>query len=162
MRERLFTSDHPDVALSLNNLGLFLAATNRPNAALEKMQEAIEMETQLLRHNFAFSSEQERLQSIKNNRGNFEIFLSLVSQYFSNSPEQVQKALDVVLKRKSLTAAALAAFNFAIHSQRYSHLKPQFNRFRSLEEQLYHRRHSPPLPDPEQLIEIYRDRKSVV
>ncbi|GDZ95766.1 tetratricopeptide TPR_2 [Planktothrix agardhii CCAP 1459/11A] len=158
MFQRLFNGDHPHVALSLNNLGLLLEATNRPQEAFDKMQQAIEMETRLIQRNFAFSSEQERLQSIKNNRYKFEHFLSLVSQYFSNSPEQVQKALDIVLKRKSLTAAALAAFNFAIHSQRYSHLKPQFNKLRSLQEQLFHRTYNPPLPDAETPIEDYRIR----
>jgi len=122
------------------------------------MHQAVEMNTRLIRRNFAFSSEQERLQSIKNNRAHFDFFLSLVSQYFSTSPEQVQKALDVVLKRKSLTVAALAAFNFAIHSQRYSHLKPQFNNLRSLQEQLFHRTYNPPLPDAETPIEDYRIR----
>ncbi|MCC3427626.1 MAG: CHAT domain-containing protein [Microcoleus sp. PH2017_01_SCD_O_A] len=156
--QRLFTGAHPDVLLSLNNLGLLLAAMHRPKAAFEKMHEAIEMDDRLIRLNFAFSSEQERLKSIKNSRVNFDAFLSLVSQYFSNSPEQVQKALDVVLKRKSMTAAALAAFNFAIHSQRYSHLKPEFNRLRSLQEQLYHRINNPPLPDIEKPIEVYHTR----
>ena len=157
MRKRLFKGDHPDVALSLNNLGSFLVATNRPQEAFDKMQQAIEMKTRLIQRNFAFSSEKERLQSIKNTRYEFDAFLSFVSQDFSNSPEQVQKALDVVLKRKSMTAAALAAFNFAIHSQRYSHLKPQFNRLRSLQEKLYHRINNPPLPDPEKPIEDYRN-----
>ncbi len=156
--QRLFTGTHPDVLLSLNNLGLFLAATHRPKAAFEKMHEAIEMDDQLIRGNFAFSSEQERLKSIKNSRVNFDAFLSLVSQYFSDSPAEVRLALDVVLKRKSMTAAALAAFNFAIHSQRYSHLKPQFNRLLSLQQQLYHRTKNPPLPEPEKPIEVYRTR----
>ncbi|KOR38224.1 hypothetical protein AM228_02925 [Planktothricoides sp. SR001] len=158
MRKRLFSSDHPDVAISLNHLALLLVATNQPQDAFEKRQEAIAMETRLIQRNFAFSSEQERLQSIKNNRPSFDAFLSLVSQYFSNAPEQVQKALDVVLNRKSLTAAALAAFNFAIHSQRYSHLKPLFNDLQSKQQQLYHRRYNPPLPEPEQPIELYRIR----
>ncbi|WP_377477211.1 MAG: CHAT domain-containing protein [Microcoleus anatoxicus] len=158
MRKRLFKGDHPDVALSLNNLGSFLVATNRPQEAFDKMQQAIEMKTRLIQRNFAFSSEKERLQSIKNTRYEFDAFLSFVSQDFSNSPEQVQKALDVVLKRKSMTAAALAAFNFAIHSQRYSHLKPLFNRLRSLQQQLFHRTNNPPLPDPEKPIEVYRTR----
>ena len=157
MWQRLFTGDHPDMATSLNNLGLLLAADKRPQSAFEKMHQAIEMETRLIHRNFAFSSEKERLQSIKNNRENFDIFLSLLSQYFSNSPEPVQKALDVVLKRKSMTAAALAAFNFAIHSQRYSHLKPQFDRLRSLQEQLYHRTKNPPLTDAATPIEDQKD-----
>ena len=156
--QRLFTGAHPNVVLSLNNLGLLLAATNRPKASFEKMHEAIEMDDQLIRRNFAFSSEQERLKSIKNSRVNFDAFLSLVSQYFSDSPAEVRLALDVVLKRKSMTAAALAAFNFAIHSQRYFHLKPQFNRLRSLQEQHYHRTYNSPLPEPEQPIELYRIR----
>ena len=156
--QRLFTGAHPNVAISFTNLGLLLAATNRPKASLKKMHEAIEMDDRLIRSNFAFSSEQERLKSIKNSRVNFDAFLSLVSQYFSNSPEQVQKALDVVLKRKSMTAAALAAFNFAIHSQRYSHLKPQFNRLRSLQEQLFHCTKNFPLQDAATPIEDYRIR----
>jgi tetratricopeptide (TPR) repeat protein len=158
MWQRLFIGDHANVVLGLNHLALLLAATNQPQEGFEKIQEAIEMQTRLICRNFAFSSEQERLQSIKNNRPSFEIFLSLVSQYFSNSPEQVQKALDVVLNRKSLTAAALAAFNFAIHSQRYAHLKPLFNDLQSKQQQLYHRRYNPPLPDREQPIELYRIR----
>ncbi|MEY3869787.1 MAG: hypothetical protein RLZZ338_3678 [Cyanobacteriota bacterium] len=158
MWQRLFSGDHRDVALSLNNLALFLSATNLHQDAFDKMQQAIEMQTRLIRRNFAFSSEQERVESIKNNRPSFDAFLSLVSQYFSDSPEQVQKALDVVLNRKSLTAAALAAFNFAIHSQRYSHLKPLFNDLQSKQQQLYHRRYNPPLPDREQPIELYRIR----
>jgi tetratricopeptide (TPR) repeat protein/CHAT domain-containing protein len=158
MTKRLFDGDHPDVLLSLNNLGLLLAATHRPKAAFEKMHEAIEMDDWLIRLNFAFSSEQERLKSLKNSRVNFDAFLSLVSQHFSDSPEKVQKALDVVFKRKCMTAAALAAFNFAIHSQRYSHLKPQFNNLSSLQEQLFHRINKPPIPDPEKPIEDYRNR----
>ncbi|MCC3568110.1 MULTISPECIES: CHAT domain-containing tetratricopeptide repeat protein [unclassified Microcoleus] len=158
MWQHLFKGDHPDVATSLNNLAGLLAATNRPQEAFEKIHQSIEMDDRLIRRNFAFSSEQDRLKSLKNGRYKFDAFLSLVSQYFSNSPEQVQKALDVVLKRKSMTAAALAAFNFAIHSQRYSHLKPQFNRLRSLQEQLFHRTNNPPVPAPEQPIELYRTR----
>jgi CHAT domain-containing protein/Flp pilus assembly protein TadD len=158
MRQRLFNDDHPDIIQSLNNLASLFVATNRPLDAFEKMHPAIEMETRLIQRNFAFSSEQERLQSIKNTRHNFDGFLSLVSQYFSDSPEKVQKALDVVLKRKSMTAAALAAFNFAIHSQRYSHLKPQFNRLRSLQEQLFHRTNNFPLQDAATPIEVYRNR----
>ncbi len=167
MKKRLFKGDHPDVVTSLNNLGLLLEAMNLSQAAFEKIHQAIEMDTRLIRRNFAFSSEQERLQSIKNSRVNFDGFLSLVSQYFSNSPEQVQKALDAVLKRKSMTAAALAAFNFAIHSQRYSHLKPLFNRLRSLQEELYHRINNRPLPDIEKSIEVDRthlgkDQKDII
>ena len=57
-----------------------------------------------------------------------------------------------------MTAAVLAAFNFAIHSQRYSHLKPQFNRLRSLQVELYHRTNNPPLHDAATPIELYRTR----
>jgi CHAT domain-containing protein len=146
------------VVASLNNLALLFVAKNLHQEAFEKMHQAIEMDDRLIRRNFAFSSEQERLKSIKNSRVNFDTFLSLVSQYFSDSPTEVRLALDVVLKRKSMTAAALAAFNFAIHSQRYSHLKPEFNRLRSLQEQLYHRINNPPLPDIEKPIEVYHTR----
>ncbi len=158
MTKRLFPGDHSSVAICLNNLGSLLLVTNKHQEAFEKMYENIVMETRLIQRNFAFSSEKERLESIKSKKYEFDAFLSLVSKYFSNSSEQVQQTLDVVLKRKSITAAALAQLNFAIHSQRYSHLKPKFNQLRSLQEQLFYRQKNLPIYDPEAPKEIYQIR----
>ncbi|CUR34002.1 Tetratricopeptide TPR_2 (fragment) [Planktothrix tepida PCC 9214] len=158
MQQRLFPGDHPDVVTSLINLAILLIKTYRPTEALELMQQAIAMDDRLLRANFAYSSERERLIYIDNIRENFDRFLSLISIYFSDSPEAAKIALDVVLQRKCITATALAAFNFAIYSERYSHLQPEFQRLRSLREKLTHLMFDPPFIQPQEPQEQYRLR----
>jgi CHAT domain-containing protein/tetratricopeptide (TPR) repeat protein len=159
MYQRLFEGDHPDVASSLKNLAVLLIKSDRPTEALELMQQAITMDDRLLRASFAYSSERDRLIYIDNIRNNFDLFLSLISTYFSDSPEVAKIALDVVLKRKCITATALAAFNFAIYSERYSHLQPEFQRLRSLREQLTHLMFDPPFIQPQEPQEQYRLRR---
>ncbi|MCB8785357.1 CHAT domain-containing protein [Planktothrix agardhii] len=160
MFQRLFSNeDHPDFIRVLNNLALLLAARNLPSEALELMQQAIAMDDRLLRANFAYSSERDRLTYIDNIRYRFDLFLSLISTYFSDSTEAAKIALDVVLKRKCITATALAAFNFAIYSERYSHLQPEFQRLRSLREQLTRLIFDPPFIQPQEPQEQYRLRR---
>ncbi|CAD5924593.1 Kinesin light chain [Planktothrix agardhii] len=159
MWQRLFKGDHPDVASSLNNLAILLINSDRLTEALELMQQAITMDDRLLRASFAYSSERDRLTYIDNIRKNFDAFLSLISTYFSDSPEAEKIALNVVLQRKCITATALAAFNFAIYSERYSHLQPEFQRLRSLREQLTHLMFDPPFIQPQEPQEQYRLRR---
>ncbi|WP_052349318.1 CHAT domain-containing protein [Planktothrix mougeotii] len=160
MFQRLFSDeDHPDVIRVLNNLALLLAARNLPSESLKLMQQAIAMDDRLLRANFAYSSERDRLTYIDNIRYRFDHFLSLILTYFSDSPEAAKIALDVVLQRKCITATALAAFNFAIYSERYSHLQPEFQRLRSLREQLTHLMFDPPFIQPQEPQEQYLLRR---
>ena len=159
MLQRLFEGDHPNVVSSLNNLALLLINSERSTEALELMQQAIAMDDRLLRASFTYSSERDRLIYIDNIRNNFDLFLSLISTYFSDSPEAAKIALDVVLQRKCITATALAAFNFAIYSERYSHLQPEFQRLRSLREQLTHLMFDPPFIQPQEPLEQYRLRR---
>ncbi len=148
MRNRLFQGNHPDVATSLNNLAILLAATNRPLEALARMKQAAEVEDKMIRRVFSFSSERDRLAYLATIRKHFEALLSLVWKYLRNSPEAVQTALDVVLKRKSLTASAQAALSEALFSGRYPHLAEEFQKWRSLNTEIVHLTYSSPLPDP--------------
>jgi CHAT domain-containing protein/tetratricopeptide (TPR) repeat protein len=159
MRQRLFEGDHPDIVTSLINLAILLIKTNSLTESLELMQQAIAMDDRLLRASFAYSSERDRLLYIDNIRENFDLFLSLISTYFSDSPEVAKIALDVVLQRKCITATALAAFNFAIYSERYSYLQPEFQRLRSLREYLTHLMFDPPFIQPQEPQEQYRQRR---
>ncbi len=159
MLQRLYEGDHPNVAGFGNNLAILLIKSDRSTEALELMQQAIAMDDRLLRASFAYSSERDRLIYIDNIRYRFDHFLSLISTYFSDSPEVVKIALDVVLQRKCITATALAAFNFAIYSERYSHLQPEFQRLRSLREQLTHLMFDPPFIQPQEPQEQYRLRR---
>ena len=147
MRKRLFVGDHPDVATSLNNLAALLTATRRYSEALDRMKEAAAMENRLISQAFAASSERDRLAYLQLLRANFEAFLSLVYQHLHDSPQAKQAALDLVLQRKALTAAALAALNQAIYSGRYPHLTEQLKKLRELSDQIIHFTFTQPQPE---------------
>ncbi len=144
---QLLGNDHPFVALSLENLAMLLAATNRPFEALAYKLQATQMENRLISQVFASSSEHDRLAYLQTIRANFDIFLSLVLEHLSHSAKAVQVALDLVLRRKALTAATLAAQNQALYSGHYPHLTDQFQQLRSLNEQIIHLTFSPPSLD---------------
>ncbi|MFB2881133.1 tetratricopeptide repeat protein [Floridanema aerugineum] len=154
--QRLFNGDQPDLATNLINLALLLAATDRPTQALELMQQAAAMEGRIIRRQFAYSSERDRLTYLDTIRKTLHALLSLVWRYLSDSPEAVQIALDVVLQRKSLSASALAAFNYALYSGRYPHLQEEFTQLRRLQAELVHLTFDPPLPDPKVPVETYQ------
>jgi len=147
MTKRLFVGDHPDIAQSLNNLAVLLAATHRYPEAFERMKEAAAMENRLISQAFAASSERDRLAYLQTIKGKFYAFLSLVSQHLHDSPQAKQAALDLVLQRKALTAAALAALNQAIYSGRYPHLREQLKKLRELSDQIIHFTFTQPQPE---------------
>ncbi len=147
MRKRLFPYEHPDVATSLNNLAGLFAATHRYPEALERMKEAAAIENRLIGQAFAFSSESDRLSYLQLFRANFQGFLSLVSQHLHDSPQAKQAALDLVLQRKALTAAALAALNQAIYSGRYPHLTEELKKLRELSDEIIHFTFTQPQPE---------------
>jgi chemotaxis protein CheY-P-specific phosphatase CheC len=138
MSNRMLPGDHPNVAKGLNNLAGLLAATSRYPEALERMKEAAAIENRLISQAFAASSERDRLSFLQTIKGNFYAFLSLVSKYLHHSPQAVQAALDLVLQRKALTAAALAALHQAIYSGRYPHLTEQLKTLQELSDQIIH------------------------
>jgi tetratricopeptide (TPR) repeat protein len=147
MTKGLFVGDHPNVAKMLNNLAVLLAATHRYSEALERMKEAAAMENRLISQAFAASSERDRLTYLQLFRTTFEGVLSLVSHHLHDSPQAKQAALDLVLQRKALTAAALAALNQAIYSGRYPHLTEELKKLRELSDQIIHFTFTQPQPD---------------
>lgn len=96
------------------------------------MQEAAAIDNQLISNLFAASSEQTRFAYLKTVRGNFEGFLSLILNHLAKDNEAVTAAFNLVLQRKCLTAAALAAQNQALYSGRYPHLQEEFAELRCL------------------------------
>ena len=148
MRKRILGENHPDVASSLNNLAGFLAATKRPQEALKYFQAATEVEDRIMDRIFAASSETDRLRYLDQIRTTLEVLLSLVWQDLRDCPAAVQTALDVVLKRKALSASAQAAFNYALLSDRYPRLQQQFQKWRQLNQQILHLTYSPPGMNP--------------
>jgi len=140
-------TDHPDYAVTLNNLALLQVATDRPLEALRRMQEAVEIENRMLSQIFSISSDNQRLTYLQQKRGEFYGFLSLVTQYLQNAPEAVQAAFDLVLRRKALGAEAAAMQRTAILSDRYRHLAPQLEQLRQLDNQIASLAWNVPLPE---------------
>ena len=147
MMRNLFGEMHQNVVYSLSNLAALLAATHRYSEALDRMQDLVEIENRLISQTFAASSESDRLDYLQLFRDNFDAFLSLIYQHFSNSPHAIQTALDLILQRKCLTAAASTALNQAIHSGRYPHLQSEFTKLRQLSDQIIHYFYHEPRPD---------------
>jgi tetratricopeptide (TPR) repeat protein len=147
MSQQLFTSNHPDIAINLNNLALLFATTHCYDQALDYMKRAMVIENRLIHQAFTYSSESDRLAYLQKIRNNFDAFLSLIYQHFPNSPDAIQAALDLILQRKCLTAAASAALNQAIHSGRYPHLQSEFTKLRQLSDQIIHYFYHEPRPD---------------
>ncbi|MEJ1932948.1 CHAT domain-containing protein, partial [Nostoc sp. NIES-2111] len=73
--------------------------------------------------------------------------LSLVYQHLSNSDNAKLAALDFVLKRKGLTASALAAQNQALYSGRYPQLQEKLRQLSDLNTRLIHLTFSVPEPN---------------
>ncbi|MDJ1177119.1 CHAT domain-containing protein [Roseofilum capinflatum] len=143
---------HPDLATHLNNLALLYEAQGRYTEALEQFQASLECEQNRLRYIFSTHSDRERREYLQSNRDTYDLFLSLVSQYLADDPEAVGAALDAVLRRKSLTTAALAAQSAVIHGGRYGEtVMALFRQWQDALEQLREATYSPPPPqiDPE-------------
>jgi tetratricopeptide (TPR) repeat protein/CHAT domain-containing protein len=138
MKKRILGKEHPDVADSLSDLGILLAAGNRAPEALSQMLEANEIYDTMIRRVFAFSSENDRLAYLQKVRVDLDVFLSLTYNHLSDSFVAVLAALDLVLKRKALTASALAAQNYALYSGRYPHLTEDFRKLLDLSKHLVH------------------------
>ncbi|MBD2125051.1 CHAT domain-containing protein [Microcoleus sp. ZQ-A2] len=147
MGKRLFPIGHSNVARFLNNLATLLAATDRYSEALKLMKEATVIENRLISQGFAASSERARLVYLQKFRDHFDLFLSLVYKHLRHSPRAVQEALDLVLKRKALTAQAVAAQNQAIYSGRYPHLKTELEKLQELSDQIIHFTFTQPQPE---------------
>ncbi len=144
MFRNLVGSDHPDVSLTLSNLAFLFAATEYLNESLSHILQATDINDKMIRNVFAYSSEKDRFAYLKKIRYSFDQLLSLVYNHLSKSPKAVEAAFNLILKRKALTASALAAQNEALYSDRYPHLTEDFHKLRDLSEQIIHLTFSTP------------------
>ncbi len=155
--------EHPDVATTLNNLAALCAATSRASEGLELMKQAQSINDHLIRQVFSFASETQRMGYIAALRGDMDSFLSLISQYLSDSPAALRDGLDLVLKRKAIVAEALATRRDAILGGRYPDLVPALRRLRTLSVQIAQKIMSGPGPEGAeahwQLIEKWKAEK---
>jgi CHAT domain-containing protein len=89
------------------------------------MQEVTAVDDQLIEQVFSFATERQRLAFLARQQPNFDVYLSLVWQYFSESKEVVRAAADFVLRHKGISAEVLALQRDAVISGRFPNLQPQ-------------------------------------
>jgi tetratricopeptide (TPR) repeat protein/CHAT domain-containing protein len=152
MYQKLFQGDHPRLAINLNNLALLLAVTHSHEEALEKFLEAVTVENKITSRVFAFSSETDRLHHLKQIRTTTNVLLSLVVAHLQDNSEAIKTSFDVIIQRKSLSAAAVSAFNAAIYEERYQHLTEQLQQWRSLGEQIVYLTFNQDKPEDRKLL----------
>ena len=150
---------HPHFADSLYNLALLYTATNCPEEALKLMQEAADIDLKTISKIFSISTDKQRLNYLAENYNKVEAFLSLVFQHFPNSPEAVQSAYNLILRRKAIATETAILQKIALLSQQYAHLAPKLQQWQQIRQQLAKRCFD--IPTPEQLPYYQQEIKSL-
>jgi tetratricopeptide (TPR) repeat protein/CHAT domain-containing protein len=158
--------NHPDFAVFLNHLAKLCVATNKQLEALELMQKQIAIDTQIVGQVFSISSERQRLAYLSEIQARLGDFLSLILQYFPNSPTTVVKALESIWQRKGIGAEALVAQRDAVLgiSDRHSLLKEKLQQLTTWRLQIAQKMMAGPsenedLESYQKLLEKWNERK---
>jgi tetratricopeptide (TPR) repeat protein len=115
--------NHPDYAGRLNNLAALYVATQR--YAFLLLHESASVQDRIIDQIFSIASERQRMLFLMSINIDFYLFMSLVIQRFSKSILEVQAALDLIMRRKSIGAETLSIQREAVLSGKYPELKPQ-------------------------------------
>src|SRR5262245_19017738 len=110
---------HPGNVACLFNLAMVKAATDRVAEAIPLTQQAAALEDRLLGQVFASSSESQRLAFLQTLERNFSAFLTLFLHHARATPGALQAGLDLVLRRKAITAEVLAVQRDAVLGNRH-------------------------------------------
>jgi tetratricopeptide (TPR) repeat protein len=137
---------HPKVAESLSALAMLCAAMDNPLEALPLLERAAAIEDRLIGQVFSVGAERQRLGFLATLRRTQHALLSLVRQQFPSSQPAVGAALDLVLRRKAVAAAALAAQRGVALGNKYPALRARFQEWATLRMQIAQRTLAGPGP----------------
>ncbi len=127
---------HPDLVSILSNLAVLYVLLDRRDEALALLKQALDIGEKMIGQIFSVGSERQRMMYLRTHQGTFNTFLSLVLHYLSQSPEAVQAALDLVLRRKALGSEVLAAQRDAILGGHYPDLASELRELTTLRMQI--------------------------
>jgi CHAT domain-containing protein/Tfp pilus assembly protein PilF len=126
----------PEVALALHNLAGPLVALKRVMEALDLQEKSERINDSLMGQVFTIGSEQQRLAYLTTFRGSLNTFLTLIYKYLSGSDPAKQSALELVFRRKAISAEALAVQRDAILGGHYRALDSQLRELTMLRAQI--------------------------
>ena len=124
---RLLGNNHHNTAKILANLASVEVASGRITEGFAKMNESMSIDDLMIGQVFSIGSDRERLHFVEQLNGFRDSFLTLVYQYLPHSPEAIQSALNLVLRRKAIAAEALAVERAAILGGRYPEMREAFD-----------------------------------
>ncbi len=131
-RRRRLGDRHLDYASSLNDLAVLLVATDRVTEGFSLLREAAAIDDHLIGQISAIASETQRMGFLARLRGARNALLSCIVQYLPEDPYAIQVGLDLVLRRKALSAEALAVQRDALLNRRYAGLAPRLKELQAL------------------------------
>src|SRR5262249_38687267 len=127
-------------------LAVLKAASGQIDEAFARTQRAAVIDDRMIAQVFSVGFDQQRLRVLQKSLFNRERFLSLVSRHLSSSAEAVGAAFDLVLRRKGLSAEALAAQRDAILGGRYPDLREPFEQLAQLRQRIAQKTLAGPAP----------------
>jgi CHAT domain-containing protein len=140
---RLFGDrDHNNLATSINNLALIHIAQLQPEQAFPLFLEAVEVEDNILRQWFSYSTESNRLGFIEKHEYRLKILVSFLCEYFPNDSEKIAQVAIAVARRKAFAAQAEVEFNYLRYSDRYPDLTADFRELATAQGKLTHLNHT--------------------
>jgi CHAT domain-containing protein/Tfp pilus assembly protein PilF len=134
--KNVFGEKNISLAITLNNLAVLYAKTDRADKAIKLVKDVITIEDELIGQVFSIGSERQRMAFLNIINKNFHNFLSLTNQYFSNSKEDIKYALNLVIRRKGIGAEALTATRDAVLSGKYPEMETKLRELNIIRKQI--------------------------
>ncbi len=127
--------DHSDTQLHYNLARLYVVL-GKPMEAIPFHRNAIAVDDKTIGKVFAIGSESWRSDVVDLVRLGLELHMSLVSQYLAESPNSIQEALNLVLRRKGIEFECLAIQRDTVIGGRYPALQEPLRRLSTLRAQI--------------------------
>jgi len=127
-------------ALVWANLAELLAARGDLDEAIELFTDVLAYQRQAIGDIASFASERQLMDALRSHRTRLSQYLSLAIRYFSDSPQHVRRAADLVIDRKALGLDLLAHQREAVLDARYPQLREQLERLTAMRARIAQRR----------------------
>lgn len=104
INRNLFGEGNTRNITDMRNLAMLYAAQGRMDDSFDLVRKVIEIEDKRISEVFSMASEAERISFIKTLQKSHDLIMSIVFQSFQDSNNAIRYAMDLVLKRKAISA----------------------------------------------------------
>jgi CHAT domain-containing protein/tetratricopeptide (TPR) repeat protein len=138
----IYLGDHDNLAGSINNLASIYIAQQQPERAFPLFLETVEVEDNILRQWFSYSTESNRLGFIEKMQSRLKLLVSFVCQYFPADSEKIAQVAISVARRKAFAAQAEVELNYQRYGDKYPDLAEDFQELATAQGKLTHLNHT--------------------